>query len=744
MRLQNKFILLLSVWLLLFSQTSMAQSNVSIDSLHQQLASAKQDTSKVILLNEISQYYYNTTIDSSKFYAEQALALAEEKGFIFGQALSKKSLINILWENGEHKKALLFFEQALELFEQTNDLAPVATLLKTWVSAFLQIGEYEKAITYGEKYLKVAQQLKDTEHEGGALYQLGFLYARVLGDNEKGMEAYKKAEKLLEKLEISATYVKLLSGIAQLYITQGKYELGLTYAFKALDTQKKLGGGEALGEQYRTLGWVYMDLQDYDKSLTYFQQALDVFTTEKYAMGIGLVNEDLGGAYTKKNNYDKGLLFYKKALTIYEDIGYESGISGAIYGLGRVHKYLGNYEEALGYGKRSLELDLKIGTPETVLYSYFGLGELYFAMGKFKEAYQHTKQSFDMSKQLNFIEYTKQTSELLVKITRKQGRYKEALTFQDEYLAAKDSLFNQKNILDLAEQEADFRHEKEALKDSIANAEKEKVMMAQLNAEKAVSAQKEQQLYFSLGGAVILLLAAGYSYNRYRFINDQKIIIEEQKHHVDRKNEENELLLKEIHHRVKNNLQIVSSLLNLQTQGAEDETTLAAMTEGQNRIQAMALIHQGLYQNTEMATIKFQEYTEQLLAQLVGIYSDGKQIQKEVDAGDIELDIDTAIPLGLILNELITNSFKYAFTDMMEGSLKIELSQKAEDEYLLTVQDSGKGLPNDFNLKKAKSIGLKLVKGLSRQLHGKFDYKFESGAKFTISFKSTTLRKQIA
>lgn len=209
---------------------------------------------------------------------------------------------------------------------------------------------------------------------------------------------------------------------------------------------------------------------------------------------------------------------------------------------------------------------------------------------------------------------------------------------------------------------------------------------------------------------------------------------------LSERNDQIEVLLKEVHHRVKNNLQIVSSLLKLQTKRTEDKAALAAMTDGQNRVKAMALIHQGLYQNNDMSSINFQDYAEQLLTQLASIYLGGRKVNYVVHSSEIELDIDTAVPLGLILNELLTNSFKYAFDEPENGKIEVELS-KQEDGFVLNVSDNGKGLPDGFDWENATSIGLRLVDRLSEQLYGSFSYKNQNGANFSIKFQDTLTRK---
>ncbi|MEO1652611.1 MAG: histidine kinase dimerization/phosphoacceptor domain -containing protein, partial [Bacteroidota bacterium] len=205
---------------------------------------------------------------------------------------------------------------------------------------------------------------------------------------------------------------------------------------------------------------------------------------------------------------------------------------------------------------------------------------------------------------------------------------------------------------------------------------------------------------------------------------------------------EKETLLKEIHHRVKNNLQVISSLFNLQSKIITDPVALEAIRDGQSRVQSMALIHQKLYQSDTLSSIDFQEYLKQLVQSIADTYrSHDTDVQYDLDAHQIQLDIDTAIPLGLIINELVSNSYKYAFSENNEGLIKIEVKAGELPFYTLKVSDNGKGLPKDLNLEKVNSLGLKLVNILSRQLRGTVEILEGPGTVFFIHFKDIGHRK---
>jgi PAS domain S-box-containing protein len=199
--------------------------------------------------------------------------------------------------------------------------------------------------------------------------------------------------------------------------------------------------------------------------------------------------------------------------------------------------------------------------------------------------------------------------------------------------------------------------------------------------------------------------------------------------------QEKEVLLKEIHHRVKNNLQIISSLLNLQTQGITDVGTLQAMRDSQARVRSMALIHEKLYQSESLANIEFGEYVKSLANDLFRTYrGQAGRVQLKVQVDEVFLGLDQAVSCGLILNELMTNSLKYAFPNGKSGTIWVELSAGHGRVVSLRVADDGIGIPPDFDIYNAKSLGLQLVNNLAKQLDAKVDLSTSNGASFLITF----------
>lgn len=248
---------------------------------------------------------------------------------------------------------------------------------------------------------------------------------------------------------------------------------------------------------------------------------------------------------------------------------------------------------------------------------------------------------------------------------------------------------------------------------------------------------QDERINLVLISLVFTLLGfAGLVYAYLKSIKNQRLIAE-QKHIIENSLVEKDSLLKEIHHRVKNNLQMVSSLLSLQTKNTRSKAAIEALEEGKSRVKAMALIHQKLYQNDDLSVIEMQGYIESLVNSIQSVFKKGgHNINITIDAEGVELDIDRAIPFGLILNELVSNSFKYAFPDDDDdGKIYIHL-RKNGDQGFFEYTDNGIGLPEDSEERASSSMGIRLMNRLVNQLQSTLNTdKTTEGVRFWFNFK---------
>jgi len=242
--------------------------------------------------------------------------------------------------------------------------------------------------------------------------------------------------------------------------------------------------------------------------------------------------------------------------------------------------------------------------------------------------------------------------------------------------------------------------------------------------QKEISQQKKVQW---LGAGIVFLLAGllifGFISYRNRTRSNRLLAI---------KNAENELLLKEIHHRVKNNLEVVSSLLALQSAQIDDPNTKEAMLEGQNRVHSIGIVHQKLYQGTNLGSIEMKDYFLNLSENILDSFGAEERVKIELAMEKLDVDIDTAVPLGLIVNELLTNTLKYAFPKGQNGTVLIKLEKQTNGILHLEVSDNGIGKQD---LVQGSGFGSQLISLLTHQLSGKMKEEVKNGTKVYFDFK---------
>jgi two-component sensor histidine kinase len=296
----------------------------------------------------------------------------------------------------------------------------------------------------------------------------------------------------------------------------------------------------------------------------------------------------------------------------------------------------------------------------------------------------------------------------------------EALESQIQYHQLKDSMTDIANYIITSRFEKQFKtKEKDRL---LSLAEKEKMVN-----QKQLALRNRQTLILS-GGILLLALTTLLSVRNYQLKKKQTAILQQKNNHI-------ETLIRELHHRVKNNLQVVSGLLSLQSNRMEDDTARQAMDEGRNRVDAMAMIHQKLYMDQNLAGVDIKDYLENLTMSLAGSFGyESKHIETYVDLPKPSMDIDRAIPIGLIVNELVTNAFKHAFNSTPNPKINVSLAHNTDGFMELKVSDNGAGITTVSS--SSKSFGMKLVNTLIVQLNGTMQQEFNNGTNYTIKIST--------
>ncbi len=422
----------------------------------------------------------------------------------------------------------------------------------------------------------------------------------------------------------------------------------------------------------------------------------------------------------------------------------QSAIGIALSNMASFYASKNDWVTSLDYYQRSLRVYESINNKKAILETVNNIGSIYIKQKNSAKAEEYFTRGLKMATLLGLSDKVKQASNALSKLYASQGNYKNAYEMHQVFKQVTDSLYKEETKRTAEQNRIRYEYTQKHLLDSLQQLQNKKIYQERIEGKQAEVESTKKIVYLISIGLILASLLAFSFYRSYRntkianqIIGSQKEEAEEKKWIIEKSLEEKEILLKEIHHRVKNNLQIISSLLNLQANKTENEDLKKIMGEAKNRISAMALIHQKIYQSANLASIDFQDYTEQMVESINAMFNtDKKQIVYEINTNALIIDLDTAIPLGLIINELLTNSYKYAFENKQEGKIKITLERKNEEEIQLRVSDNGIGMLPDFNMNASKSLGLKLVKGLSDQLKGSFTYETNEGAHFFITFKN--------
>jgi two-component system, sensor histidine kinase PdtaS len=554
------------------------------------------------------------------------------------------------------------------------------------LSLAISITNGQKSLSYSLEALQIASELEDDDKIAQSFNEISHDYEK-LGDFSNSLYyvimAAKKYEKIGKKEGIGMAYNR----IGSIYLLQGNRDLAISYMKKALKIHKETGLFDSYADDLNNLGEIYRLNNQYRFALQNFTEANAFFRQNNDSINIAYVTGNIGLVYAAQNLMDSANYYLSTATAI----------------LNQKKDYY----------------PIAVYLIETA--------KIYLKQGNINEALEKALEALNISERENFKEQNRDANKLLSDIYAWGNNYKKAFSALNEYYKAKDSISNSKIVGDMAEIRADYEVSKKE---------------SEIKGLQTINSLRNR---INIGLGICFLLATILTVILVRFNKKIKFtnrLLSLQKTELEQKNEiirisliEKETLLKEIHHRVKNNLQILSSLLNLQSQNVKNKKAIEALSESQQRLHSIALVHQKLYQNDNLAKINVKEYLEDLVETIhLSFYSKEKSVSYRLNIADVNLDVDTVVPLGLILNELVTNAYKYAFNKANDGALSIDLNKEDEHLYLLIVKDNGPGLPENLNIDETESLGLKLVSILVKQLEGTINVKSNNGAEFNINF----------
>lgn len=616
------------------------------------------------------------------------------------------------WLRKDNSYSLKIAEEVMSLASQQKNSVNTIKGLLNYGKALEWSQEYKKAKLQYLKAKKSAITIKTDSLLIDALCGLAHTNY-MLHELDSAASRYIEAVKLVEKSNNDSQKADVYVLFAEYNRSIPRYELALQYLDKArVIVRKKQARIETEIELYNRYAAVWNETGTKTDSAIYYSELCIELGNKINDLHVVATSHNELASIKEKLDSPEYLSHILKAVEIWKKMNYLAYEGRAILNL---IFYTNNSQDHIGsrniqltedFLERAKDKDLPLLKQDL----YYLLSHEYEVTGNSKKALENLK---------IYSEITRQYS-----INQQQQALNEA---QEKFEA-------EKNLRKISEQE-----------NNLKRATEEKTREQEIR--KAKEAESRNYLILALA-LLVVLIAVIYlifkSKKQNHYLKLQEVKTNKVNEQLEVALKEKELLLKEIHHRVKNNLQIVVGLLELQSKRIEVEAVKKALLESISRVRSMSLVHQKLYMGDDLGKVDVTDYISSLIREIEFSNNKGNnKLKKELKFPNLIFDIDSIIPIGLIITELLTNSFKYAFYQS-EPYLKIEINSLENGKYLIIYQDNGPGLPSDFDISKSKSLGMRLVQQLARQLNGEVKYTYENGSKFLITFEDSETRKKTA
>ncbi|MEM9887477.1 MAG: histidine kinase dimerization/phosphoacceptor domain -containing protein [Bacteroidota bacterium] len=613
---------------------------------------------------------------------------------------------------------------------------------------------YEKALYAADRAIKIFEDLDSTKRLAEAFYAKSFLFIKE-ANYDSSYFYLDKSEQYYLQMNSTKRLARIELERGNISAYQSNYEKAQAHYYRALQLYEKLDDKSGMIYCFYFLGELLHNCcQQYDKAKKLYNKAAALFPqtkTSDNAMFAKVLNQ-LGNMYMydKYRNLSVGLKYHYQALELLEALQQRAGPKYYHPDIAATYQMIANnlmlqkdYRKALETFQLAYQL-----FDERENYERFAclvaIGEAKAALSQYEqavEAIEKSKTEFIAQRDFTNLKYA---NEALSKIYEQKGDYENALTHYKTYKSYNDSILDEEKVTSMRVTELNYTYGKQRELDSL-EARNEQLALAN-----ELGQYKSTRNYLGII-LVLVLFGAGVIYWLYykrnqanlqlqttnQALQEQTDIVAQQNADLATKNQENEVLLKEIHHRVKNNLQTISSLLSMQSATLTEEKAQVAIMQSQSRVQSIALIHQKLYQRDQLMGIEIKSYLDTLIQNLHNIFTiDSQRIVFHFSGKNLIFHLDAALPIALIINELLTNSFKYAFPNEAKGNVYLDL-QQLDKTILIQYSDDGIGIAKNRN---TQGFGTRLVNLLCLQLNGTIErLETEKGVAYQLEVKKYRL-----
>ncbi|QIP13817.1 hypothetical protein G8759_14970 [Spirosoma aureum] len=722
------------------------------------------ETIQIRLLLELGKSWLRSTMSreadwsTARVYFERADTLSQRIHSQHWQQESQLLMGLSYLLNGDWPTGMTYFLPVIQARRDAGDKAGELWALLKWVTAS-QRGHKEERIGFANRALRLARQLGDKPKQAALLLVIGYNYQLLVNLKQAQKEADQALAiyKAIGPKPIYETYINLMREsdfihrthlidfsspyflLTDIHLQKNNLDQALRYYLKIIEEAEAHRLPNDLDYLYFMIGNVYYNWNQFDKSIDYYQQSLALSHQKGEVAIYGGMVRRLVACLLKQGKVQPALTQLKSVVSqdppLYP-VFFEK--PNLLRSFGDCYTALKQYRLAETYYLQALQWSEN--GPEGVSQNLARLqvSQFYVNTGQFTKARLYLKKVANVPDYKYPLPNRQEIVWLRFKVDSAFGHTALALRHYQRYKAINDSVFNQTKSQQIAE--LGIRYETQKKEQDLRLKAKNIALLTQQGQTQQV------QRNGLLAGTALLMALLGLSVNRYRLKQRSNQLLETKQEQINHKNQElqqlledKERLLKEIHHRVKNNLQVVMSLLNSQASYLSDDSALSAIQQSQHRLQSMALIHQKLYQAQGVACIPMADYIEEVVAYLRESYELPQPIGFEVNVEAIELDVTQAVPLGLIINEAITNSLKYAFPDGRPGTISLAFHRLRPTEYELRITDDGVGLPADYDPAHSHSLGMTLIEGFSQQLGGELTIRNNAGLSISLQFQDEQL-----
>ena len=572
--------------------------------------------------------------------------------------------------------------------------------------------------------LAVSKKLGMNKFYSTKILSLGFSYFEA-GEIDSARLLLEQGRKLKLDLGDDAGVAMAAHFLGTMYHSIGDYERAQTRYLEANTIRKELGDSINYAMSFRNLANVFIDVGDWDRAHEYALQGFKIADQLKLDVYRANLLSTLAFTNLQKGLTEIALQQYEETIDTYRASNKNIQLVRNLLKVGNIYMDQGNTEKANEYISDARKIAINTTDQAELVNTSLAFGALYLKSNQPATSLPYLQEAASISDATQLAIKYKRASQLLAKAYSELGQYKDAYEWKNIYSNMQDSLFQQDRQEVIYEMETRFQVNEKEQQINLLNAQND---LQNLELKLA----QRRQLALILGLLVVGSLTA-MVYFFYRSKKRDSQLLREKNEVISSALKEKELLLREIHHRVKNNLQVISSLLSIQSRQIQDVKAQDAVREGKDRVRSMALIHESLYRDSDILAVDSADYIDKLIHRLFSSYNiDPERISLDTKIDSMKLDVDIMIPLGLILNELISNALKYAFADGRNGILSVQLENRA-NKLELEVSDNGVGVREDFNLENVDSTGFLIIKDFCTKLKAALSISNTKGTKINVS-----------